>query len=731
MRLRSILTILAVVLFGRPQAQDISALRRSVDWSEVPVPKQVFAELSPDGRTEVMRDELSVRMRNIKPEFFTLFFERMRVIHFGNETDVARHSRFVIPESLDPPMDGQYLPHEERALRNGALWYNVRPDHFGARVVRPDGTWNELSFLIEVLRDTIRTLMTNEVAWSYALDISPVQPGDVVQVWWKYMVPYDASTPYARGWRGPLWTDNWSRLTSWRIFFHDEIPIREQRIEVKYDLRQGVSFSGMPPLHQEVNDNEAMVSWERAFLPGCMDEVNARPGSDLEHIVIRIDLDDPRYWRREWLSGVGLQYPYWNLVLRRREANALWWKRVARKNVPDNQNQLFKAFLARIAGATRDVSSPLRVARVHDHIAAHFEVDMDDAWYNDEDLRLQRIGDQVTEGRIGFRSRYDMYAKLIDHYFLNYHTAYLLDSRVGEFTDHFLTPLWENEFLFGILFQDGTLWMHPKRTRNGWFVNELPFYYEGTRAFITDVSDLWFAEPLAASFVDLHDLPNEQDRRYASSQVTVDLATGSVHVEAEIRLRGQFSTLCRGTYLYDERDSTVMPVYGHRLDRIEGATNIRLDPGSPSNKFPFPLTVKVSMDLEGRLLDEGEGTFALDLSGLLHHAVPKGFVALGRDLPFHWDFIQQDLQHIDVRFSAPVSLLPGDSVYEEHRSGSASYAFEILQAGGTDVSIASDLNILAAVERGPDYQALEDLLQAVHRSARSCLRVRKQGDIRP
>jgi hypothetical protein len=95
---------------------------------------------------------------------------------------------------LDPPYDQRDTPWAISAMkRRVPLWFNVRLDHFAARIIRPDGTWGEVGAFAKVDRQQVQTFRTMETAWTYVLDLQSIVPGDVVEIRWKYMVPYDVN----------------------------------------------------------------------------------------------------------------------------------------------------------------------------------------------------------------------------------------------------------------------------------------------------------------------------------------------------------------------------------------------------------------------------------------------------------------------------------------------------------------------------------------------------------
>lgn len=683
-------------------------LGEAYKWGDAPVWNAAW-DTSPAG-TAILDDELEVRFKNLKPRFLAIFFERRKVIRFETEEDILRYSRFSLPESLDPPYDGRWKAGERVGEDPKPQWFNVRLDAFAARIVRPDGTWGEVGAFGHVDREQVRTYRTMETAWTYVLDLQAISPGDVVEVRWKYMVPYDVNGNRTEGWRGFEWMDNWARLTSWRVFFHGDLPILHQRITFRYHAKHGLGLWSEQPFDLVEDGDQRVARWELNDLAACMKEVNARPGVDLPHIRVKLQADDLRYWTRDRLSGMPYAQPYWLYVLRMREQRALWWKRVAMKDVPDRQNKLFKEFVERTVAGLPEDRPDLRIRKLHNTIAERFSYSGDSLWYENLDPGLPRYGDQVNEARIREISRYDLYAKLVYGVKAGYSTAYLLDQRIGRMDDRWMTPLWDNDLLMGVKGVEGTLWMHPKRSATGEWAGELPFYWQGSRALLMDPFRLVADGVEIPLFVDLPVL-EKADQRLREITLDVDLSDQDLHGTAHVLLSGQFSTLGRGAYQGKALDPAVLRGYG---DPFEGL-NVDTAPwvvSSSSDLAPFRCKAERPLALTHRVEVAADGSWTLDLGALLSHVVPVGFVAADRDLPFHWDFLQDDRVVLDLRFDAPMQFDVsgvGDTV---RMSPSAHIERTVRVLDPTHVRIESRLTVTHLVEESANATALERVLNA-------------------
>jgi hypothetical protein len=716
---RSLAIVIAMQLAPAGRAQQAS------EGGAAPHGDTEWPAAQPQG-AEVLSDSLSIRIRNIKPQFLAVFFERKRVVRFASEAEIARYAPVVLPESVDPPYDELGKPWERRDTRPSPMLFNLRVDHFSARVIRPDGSTEDLPVRIRAANGFLGNPVAMQATMALTHYPVGVMPGDVVEYHWKYMLPYDSNAPHTGGFRGLRWMDNWARLTNWRIFFHGPLPIRAQRVELIYHAKHGLQLSGEEPLRVEREGDERRAVWEQGALPAVMDEVSGDQGRALPCIMIAWQPEDARYLRGERLSGLPVPQQPWLQVVRLREAKAEWWRRVALKRTPDRQNTLVKRFIAATCSGMADTLPARCIEALHERIARDFAYSSDRDWYHDRDQSLERMGDQCEQERLRDISRYNLYSKLIQMKRLPYVTAYVLDKRSGALSDGFTTPMWETEWLFGIRDGEDVLWMHPKRQRHGWFANELPFYWEGTMGLLVDRRRLLEDDPRPPLFVELPRTEAGANARAMEYALEVDLRNPDATGQARIFLSGQFSTLGRAAFLGGRSDSTVMRAYGHTPSDIPGITAQRTGAPELSADPPFRFRERQSIQLQGFRRSQHDGLHAFDLSGFLVHAIPQGFSAKGRELPFHWDFAHTDRVILDIAFAQPVEVMDLTQLQGEWSSPSARYTLEATRIDARHVRIESRLQVLKEREEADDAPALEDLMRAAL-SRERVLRVRWQA----
>jgi hypothetical protein len=122
-----------------------------------------------------------------------------------------------------------------------------------------------------------------------------------------------------------------------------------------------------------------------------------------------------------------------------------------------------------------------------------------------------------------------------------------------------------------------------------------------------------------------------------------------------------------------------------------------------------------------------DGQWAMDLSRFISHAVPVKFTSNGRDLPFHWDFAQDDRSIIDLHFDRPVQLLNADSLTIKASSPTATIERTVTVEGPGHIRIESRLVVVDTREESENASELEHVI-TIARAADLKLRLRTLTD---
>ncbi|MCB0784738.1 MAG: hypothetical protein KDC02_11085, partial [Flavobacteriales bacterium] len=135
--------------------------------------------------------------------------------------------------------------------------------------------------------------------------------------------------------------------------------------------------------------------------------------------------------------------------------------------------------------------------------------------------------------------------------------------------------------------------------------------------------------------------------------------------------------------------------------------------------------VRLSLDLGQGLRRTEDGGWELDLSGLLMHAVPEGFQAEGRDLPFHWDFPQDDHLEVALEADRPVEVELGGGPPATVSTSGSRHAITVDRPSERVCTVTSELLVANSYVPVSEAAGLEAVLDGASRMAQLRLVIRE------
>lgn len=657
-------TLLFLNVYELARAQYYPLRAFDHDWGEeVPLPIKVQPDLA-DYPAVVLKDELRMSVRGQKEWYMYVYFERKQRIKIQSyEEGKLPFTNFLLPESHDPFFDSRNYPIDRSYDSIAADFVNVRMMFFAARKILPDSSTQEIRFTDRFLNGEILIWNQIEKQFRYGFELQGIQPGDEIEVHYKYEVPF--------------W-NNWMFFISQRIFFNGPYPIQEQQVKISYPRYLATIMAGVEPESVYNKSRRTHRVWNNKNLDGSVREPGIRPGSDLPHIVYSLNTNSGRYRIR--LQEAKRYYPtnYALKVFQIRERNALWIRtRTLQNNHQDGQSQQVKKFIARETdGLPRD-QSVLRFNRLHNVLANDFEFKSDMEYFAGRDMSLEKVGDQLSAGEMRESSRYHLYARLINLVGIKYFTTYLLDTRIGELSTDYSSSLFFNDYAFALPDDQFLNLYYPKKTRYGYGPNEFPFYLASSPAFLVDIDQLFFDE---GYFPQLISMPSNVDENYRHTTVHVamDLESLEAHGTIETELAGQFSTLTRSVYDFGVVDSSINPQYGRKIFWGKPVKFHNTTQTFATNYAPY--TRKYSSDFT--LSEPGNMTSTEDieipLKGWFNFVVWPDFDKYPRKLPFYIDFEGNDLIRVQISFNRPIEIRNPEELHfqQENRFGSVVFNVE-------------------------------------------------------
>ncbi len=472
-------------------------------------------------------DSIVISTSGKKAGFINFIYKRKIKVSIKTREGADAFGLISLPESYDPILK----IHAPEARNTGKHLANMTIDVFSVKVTRPDG-----SILTPEINPQVETFKSVDIAedkfgdyQAYNFNIDDLQAGDLLELEYAYSV---------------LYSENLFSMMTFRIFLHGDFPILKKEFifikEKVLDAEINTFFCDEP---DEKKGNKITYSWHFENLEGCMSESGIRPYHSLPHIIISLMPDEmvytiPNSFEEKYI-------PFYVFGPAMRESRHLTIVKAMIEGVNSKQYIQVRNFIdARLENTAEDITGYTQLYSVHNYIAENFEFDPDLDYFNRLDSRDEHFGDYLTEGVIRDRSRYNLYVALIAGLELSYYTAYLADKRSGIISDYYFEPTISNDNLFAVLLKNETVqFIYPKKERFGYYLNELPFYFEDTKVRLIYLDDFRnYKKAIEDKFVSTMTPPSgsQDNTRKQTANVNIDLENMTVGFEANISLGGQF-----------------------------------------------------------------------------------------------------------------------------------------------------------------------------------------------
>ena len=477
----------------------------------------------------------------------------------------------------------------------------------------------------------------------YEYSIVGLDVGDEVTI------KYDLTIPFQ---------ENYSRFASYRIFHHEAVPKKKYRLTLTHHKTLDIDIfekNGANKLREFENENVITRVYEYDFLPGCTDEPGSKPYNELPHIQWVIN-----HYKYYVHNDVNLQnIPHYALIAQIKSPNLA---SIFQSIQIGSRSKDFLPFNQTYERLTDGIPSDYqRIRHLHNKINEDFKYSKDIEYYRRNDMKDENLGIQFQNGIIRDGSRYNLYYALLAKTDLKFYSVYVQDWRVGQMSDEFFQPNFDNDYLLGVYFGERTFdLMLPKHGQKGLYYNEIPFYWEGSRSRLVHITDYaTYKVPVNEEFRSYRTpvTPADSNRRSQKFRAAVDLNIKTVQFSGNISMSGQFSTMCRGTYIDGFRDKTAHRNYHRPLWRsIPNCDQEQLISSYSSEEFPHKADFEMSF-VGSRKVEEEHGQYKINLENWFPHASPDLDFSQNRYLTYYPDFQGVDSFEYELQFTRNVELL--------------------------------------------------------------------------
>ena len=440
-----------------------------------------------------------------------------------NDKGISRLSNFTLPEPLDPV-------YEERVskIRNTGFYLDgLSIEEISIRVVT-----NEKSRNIETSTHKIESksiFSENRLdfgtVFQYIYEIPNLRIGDIVKIQYRIVIPPEL---------------NAHELGSFRVFLHSDVPKNNVQIRIKKSESALAIYNyrnGSEP-HSSITSDVIIDKWAFDYLPPILSEIQSQPGSDAPFIEIVTGKS----------NLYGLMTPRFQHVQGNKEELRIG---STYNNAKLTQRYIDSLFLNQEQDSTIMVKTAL-------NSTVKFEYLNDSSYFAGEKFYQPSYGEDLQEKRIRESNKYETYAALIDAVGGDYVILTPMDKRVGRLTHQYARSLYAGENILGILTpMSGMAFFLPKSNECAYYLDELPFYFEGSKMLLHDFTPINFeSKAMALTFdtrfqgwhierpmIESPSSTEQENTRKCIYNTEVNLKNKSISTRGRLSLGGQFFNL--------------------------------------------------------------------------------------------------------------------------------------------------------------------------------------------
>lgn len=593
----------------------------------------------------VIHDEkVSYEIAGKKQHFIEFVISKDILVEIKSQKAIDHFSNYILTKNEDP----LYLAHAPEARNYSPLLSGLKVNYFNVDKIEDS---NSIPINVKAKYKDVQSVSNVDNYfdryYEISYEIEGLKIGDMINIKYSYTAPYH---------------ENFQKLSSNRIFFNSNIYKEKTRIKLSHNNRlksRIVYYMGARPDTIIQSETFSTYIWEYEDLQPNIFEKGSKAYKELPHIVYSLFPYDmlyelPNSFQEEFV-------PYYSIFSYLREQRFVDLLASAYQGVNNRQFSQVRKYVANTTNGLADSIAEIdKIKVIHNDIANNFTFADDIEYFKKNDTRNPRMGDYITKKSIRDIKRYDVYAFILSELDYNFYTVYLADNRYAEITEAYFKPMSENDYLFSVLADDRVHFLYPKKSRYGYLLGEIPFYFQNTNARFVHLSDYRAHEQPINTEMRKFEMPTSginDNFRKTNTLVNVDLENNKLQFNARINLSGQYSTLTRGVYQYHIKDKTINPLYNQKVwENIAGTSDTSAQVDIVNMEFPFNANVNASYTSADLMKQKGD-TISIDLSNWFKHVIYPEMDTENRSLDFYPDFQMRDTYIYFLKFDKDVQLI--------------------------------------------------------------------------
>ena len=596
-------------------------------------------------KTEIISEKNDITILGERSDRIFLNVKKELHVKINDSIGLNYYKKIALPELFDPT----YINHSAEVRNLNSCLDKIVVLNFSGEIKGRNSENEKIKYT--QLSNVVRSVSIDDRFDYYSQPIMLIENlkiGDELFLSYTYQVPYE---------------ENVAKLMSYRIFFNSNTYKKHYTLNInrRKDLSVDFSYYCNSKPDSVIEKNKIVnYYWTKTDLFGCIDEPGSRPYLSLPNIVFNIKPYSLLYTLP--FSFEERYTPFYAIAAYYRERSKLTILKSVIQGKKDIQMVQLNDFLKYISkDIKKDSTGYSLISKMQSEISDGFVFNSDTNVFRKDDLHLDRLGD-CAQGRVLKEvSKYNLYAGLLSLLGFDFYSAYVIDKRYGVISEDMVKPMYDSDYLLGVVLKNNKMQLiYPKSSNYGYYLSEMPFYFENTKVRLVHFTDFLNEKaPMKEdfrAFISPKSQMNENIRKNNVS-VEIDIDKQIALFNTKITLLGQFSTLIRGLYKNDVKTKTVNELYNKKIfDFNPNAKLLSKKVEIVDNVFPFKAIVNTNYSCDS-ILKKGNSSYSLDMKNWFNHIIYNDFDIKNRQLDFYSDFCGNDVYSYMIKFNKDVELL--------------------------------------------------------------------------
>lgn len=640
---------------------------------------------------------------------------RLLTFYVASEKGLQELKCMRLPESFDLAYDANFNKQGRAARIKIPLTTNYKLKKFSARR-NHDGKWSQLT-CNDRYEKTRWIKPTGEFGDEdiIVLQLQEVKVGDVVQVFYESAFDrnYDANLFYF-----------YSNHPKLKVEYTFNYPIEEYFSD--YSMLMPINIPDSCFKRKRVLSKNVLNVTDKITLQNLNSlnyPANSCESRKQPHVYMDI-LSLPPV-RDAYPNGIERSYANDHYTARARHFEWIVVKDTINQftRIYDRNFAIIRRFIATFPPVKNDSGSTVFFKALCDTFNNFRYITKNHLFYNQSNLYDLSNADHLLKRRL-IGSSTKLCTDILNEKGVFYYRTNLQDKRYGAHNTSYRAHYAYEWELFAIPTKDSYLYFLPCLGGVKYYLNELPFYMEGTLASLypvnfqagdTSKNEKYF------KFLKTHKGTFNENTRTENATLKINLDEQVIDYAGKQSLSGQFSTVLRHLYLNEYIDSTISGHYFKKCTDKPGGSESRIKLSSKITEFPFRYTFNCSEKI--KLADKQHlnllNWFSFTLSSKILPEIPTH--------EYFFDFDHSDVYNFMLDFGGPVTISNAEAFKKKINNAYFELDSEVIQNSEALYLLKVKLVVKQGSVPLADMQLLMDLVDELDALNNFTLAVEKKS----